>query len=107
MTPPTWLDAHGPRRPRGWPAGPVAAMSRSFGQMVNIVDHDTDTEDRSACSLGRSARRRGISQTALAKEGTGERAYVFRLEAGGSDPTVGVLQRLAKALGVPVTALLE
>jgi transcriptional regulator with XRE-family HTH domain len=35
------------------------------------------------------------------------RAYVFRLEAGGSDPTVGVLQRLAKALGVPVAALLE
>jgi transcriptional regulator with XRE-family HTH domain len=29
------------------------------------------------------------------------------LEAGRSDATVGMLQRLAKALGVPVTALLE
>jgi transcriptional regulator with XRE-family HTH domain len=35
------------------------------------------------------------------------REYVNKLEAGRYDPTVGVLQRLAKALGVPVTALLE
>ena len=50
---------------------------------------------------------KGFSQTALAQKARVSRAYVFRLEAGGSDPTVGVLQRLAKALGVPVTALLE
>jgi XRE family transcriptional regulator, regulator of sulfur utilization len=50
---------------------------------------------------------KGLSQTALARKARVSRAYVFRLEAGGSDPTVGVLQRLAKALGVPVTALLE
>ena len=50
---------------------------------------------------------KGLSQTALAQKARVSRAYVFRLEAGGSDPTVGVLQRLAKALGVPVTALLE
>ena len=35
------------------------------------------------------------------------REYVNRLEAGRYDPTVGVLERLAKALGVPVAALLE
>jgi transcriptional regulator with XRE-family HTH domain len=50
---------------------------------------------------------KGLSQTELAKKARVSRAYVFRLEAGGSDPTVGVLQRLAKALGVPVVALLE
>ena len=50
---------------------------------------------------------KGLSQTALARKARVSRAYVFRLEAGGSDPTVGVLQRLAKALGVPVTKLLE
>jgi transcriptional regulator with XRE-family HTH domain len=49
----------------------------------------------------------GLSQTELVKKARVSRAYVFRLEAGGSDPTVGVLQRLAKALGVPVAALLE
>ena len=50
---------------------------------------------------------KGLSQTELATKARVSRAYVFRLEAGGSDPTVGVLQRLAKALGVPVTAFLE
>jgi transcriptional regulator with XRE-family HTH domain len=32
---------------------------------------------------------------------------VFRLEAGGADPSVGIVQKLAKALGVPITALLS
>jgi transcriptional regulator with XRE-family HTH domain len=50
---------------------------------------------------------KGLSQTELAKKARASRAYVFQLEAGGSDPTVGVLQRLAKALGMPVAALLE
>ena len=34
------------------------------------------------------------------------REYVRKLAAGAQDPTVGVLQKIAKALGVPVTALL-
>jgi len=51
--------------------------------------------------------RKGLNQTALARKARVSRAYVFRLEAGGADPTVGMLQRLAKAVGVPVTALLE
>ena len=32
---------------------------------------------------------RGLSQTELATKARVSRAYVFRLEAGGSDPTVG------------------
>jgi transcriptional regulator with XRE-family HTH domain len=32
---------------------------------------------------------------------------VAKLEAGKSDPTVGMLQRLAKVLGVPAAALLD
>jgi putative transcriptional regulator len=50
---------------------------------------------------------KGMSQAALAKKAKITREYVNKLEAGRYDPTVGVLQRLAKALGVPVTALLE
>ena len=50
---------------------------------------------------------KGMSQAELAKRAKITREYVNRLEAGHYDPTVGVLQRLAKALGVPVTALLE
>ncbi len=50
---------------------------------------------------------KGLSQTALAVKARVSRAYVFRLEAGGSDPTVGTLKKLARVLGVPVTRLLE
>jgi transcriptional regulator with XRE-family HTH domain len=49
----------------------------------------------------------GLSQEALAKRARVTREYVNKLEAGKHDPTMGVLQRLAKALGVPVTELLE
>ena len=57
--------------------------------------------------LKRLREARGLSQYALAKQAKISRVYVAKLEAGRSDPTVGMLQRLAKALGVPVTALLE
>jgi transcriptional regulator with XRE-family HTH domain len=48
-----------------------------------------------------------MSQMALAAAAGISREYVRKLEAGRSDPTVGVLQRLAKALGVPLTTLLK
>ena len=50
---------------------------------------------------------RGMKQDAVAKKAGITREYLSRLEAGRYDPTVGVLQRLAKALKVKVTELLE
>jgi transcriptional regulator with XRE-family HTH domain len=50
---------------------------------------------------------RDMSQTELARKAKISREYVNKLEAGRYDPTVGVLQKLARALGVPVTELLE
>jgi transcriptional regulator with XRE-family HTH domain len=50
---------------------------------------------------------KGLSQEALAKRAKITREYVNKLEAGRHDPTMGKLQALAKALGVPVTELLE
>jgi transcriptional regulator with XRE-family HTH domain len=50
---------------------------------------------------------RGLSQGELAKQARITREYVNKLEAGRYDPTVGVLQRLAKALKVKVAELLE
>ena len=50
---------------------------------------------------------KGLSQEALAKRAKITREYVNKLEAGRYDPTMGTLQALAKALGVPVTELLE
>jgi transcriptional regulator with XRE-family HTH domain len=60
-------------------------------------------------SLRRIRKGKGLSQYALAKATKPQvsREYIRKLEAGGSDPTVGMLQRLAKALGVPVTEFLE
>ena len=48
-----------------------------------------------------------VSQGAVAKKARISREYLNRLERGRYDPTVGVLRRLARALGVPVRALLE
>jgi transcriptional regulator with XRE-family HTH domain len=58
-------------------------------------------------TLRRVRQAKGLSQTALAKRARLSRVYVNNLEAGKYYPTLGVLKRLAKALGVPVTALLE
>ena len=48
-----------------------------------------------------------MSQQALAAKAEISRGYLARLEAAEQDPTLGVLECLAKVLGVPVTALLE
>ena len=53
----------------------------------------------------RAAKR--LSQAALAKRARLSREYVLRLEAGQQDPSLSTLTALAKALGVPVTALLS
>jgi transcriptional regulator with XRE-family HTH domain len=58
-------------------------------------------------ALKRVREAKGLSQEALARKANITREYVNKLEAGRYDPTVGVLKRLAKALGVPVTELLE
>jgi transcriptional regulator with XRE-family HTH domain len=49
-----------------------------------------------------------MTQQALAKRAKVARSYLAKLEAGHSkNPSLAVLQRLAKALGVPVTDLLS
>jgi transcriptional regulator with XRE-family HTH domain len=50
----------------------------------------------------------GLTQIALAKKAKVSQAYVASIEAGlKKNPSLAVLQRLAKALGVPVTELLK
>jgi transcriptional regulator with XRE-family HTH domain len=51
--------------------------------------------------------RKGITQTALAKRAGISRGYLVRLEAAQQDPTLGTLEKLAKALKVKVSALLD
>lgn len=49
---------------------------------------------------------KGMSQTILAEKAHISREHLSRLESGRYDPSVGVVQRLAKALGVSLTELL-
>jgi transcriptional regulator with XRE-family HTH domain len=48
-----------------------------------------------------------MSQATLAKRAQLTRVYITRLESGQQDPSLSTINALAKALGVPVTALLE
>jgi transcriptional regulator with XRE-family HTH domain len=51
---------------------------------------------------------KGLTQAELAKKAHVTRPYITMLENGvRKAPSLPMLQRLAKALGVPVTALLE
>jgi transcriptional regulator with XRE-family HTH domain len=51
---------------------------------------------------------KGLTQVDLAKRASITQSYLAELERGGKkNPSLVVLKRLAKALGVPVTALLE
>ena len=50
--------------------------------------------------------RRGLTQAALARKINGHVMTISRLERGANTPSIRLLQRLAKALDVPITALL-
>ena len=51
---------------------------------------------------------RGLTQEDLAKRARVSQPYLSQIEAGTKkNPGVRIIQRLAKALGVPVTELLE
>lgn len=50
--------------------------------------------------------KRGLSQEALAVDAGVDRSYVGRIERGVENPTAETLERLARALEVPVADLL-
>ncbi|AVX21635.1 Helix-turn-helix [Carboxydocella sporoproducens DSM 16521] len=49
----------------------------------------------------------GLSQTRLAELSGVSQAYISELEAGCKQPTLTILDKLAKALGVSVAELLD
>ena len=51
--------------------------------------------------------RKGLSQAAVADEAGIAREHLTRLEAGHYDPSVGTLEKIAKALGVSLLTLLR
>lgn len=60
-----------------------------------------------AVKLKRLRKNRGMTQEALARKAKISLGYVARLEIGRHDPKLGTLQKIAKALGVPMSQLLE
>jgi transcriptional regulator with XRE-family HTH domain len=50
---------------------------------------------------------RGLSQVALAERAGIARSYLARLELGQQDPTLAVLEKVAKALRVKPSRLIE
>ena len=80
-------------RTGGWPAEPGAT------EVYDVT--------RLAYQLGRRVRelreQHGLSQTALAKRAGMTQPAVARFEAGGTVPTLPVLERLARALEAELT----
>ena len=57
--------------------------------------------------LKRLRAERQMSQADVAKRSGVSREYIARLEVGQQDPTLGTMQKLAKALKVTVGELVE
>ena len=58
-------------------------------------------------TIKRLRRERGLTQQQLAVKAGVSLGYLSRLEVDMHDPRLSTLRKLAKALGVPVTELLE
>src|SRR5437867_2333715 len=62
---------------------------------------------RTATKIKTIREEREMSQAAVAKRAGISRGYLLRLEAAQQDPTRDTLEKLAKALGVPLEHLLS
>ncbi len=66
-----------------------------------------DIRQRVGLNVKRYRKERGLSQEGLAFECGVHRTYVSGVERGVRNPTVLVLERIAKALDVPPSCLLD
>jgi transcriptional regulator with XRE-family HTH domain len=66
-----------------------------------------DVRRRVAQNLKRLRKERELSQEELAFDANLHRTYISGVERGVRNPTVIVLERIAAALGVPASRLLE
>jgi len=63
--------------------------------------------ERFAVRLKKLRESKGLTQAALAERARISRAYLARLEMGLHDPHLSRLRKLAKALGVKVSTLVD
>lgn len=60
-----------------------------------------------AAAVKRHRKRRGISQEKLAESAAVHRTYVGLIERGERTPTIDVAERIAKAFGLSLSALIK
>lgn len=63
--------------------------------------------ERMATRIKALREQRGMTQEQLAEKAGVSRTYLARLETARQDPTLSTLEKLAKALGVKATRLIE
>lgn len=66
-----------------------------------------DVRGRLASNLQKFRRAKGLSQEAFADEAGIHRTYISDIERGARNPTIEVVDRLARALGVKMGDLLD
>lgn len=66
-----------------------------------------DVRQRLALNLRKLRQTTGLSQEAFADEAGLHRTYISDLERGARNPTITVVDKIAKALGVPIGRLLD
>lgn len=66
-----------------------------------------DIRQRLAKNLRRLREAKGLSQEAFAHEAGIHRTYISDLERGARNPTIAVVEKLAEALDVRVSQLLD
>lgn len=66
-----------------------------------------DIQKRVAWNLRRLRVERGLSQEALAVDAEIDRTYVSKVERMMENPTIVILDRVARALGVDITELFK
>jgi len=66
-----------------------------------------DVRQRLARNLRKLRQAKGVSQEAFADEAGLHRTYISDLERGSRNPTITVVEKIARALEVPIGKLLD
>src|SRR5215813_8142085 len=89
---------------------PAAAAAAGAGPLATELGEHTEPTADLTSVVGRNLRRlrleRGLSLEALAKQSGVSRAMLGQIELGQSAPTINVLWRIARGLGVTFSALI-
>jgi DNA-binding XRE family transcriptional regulator len=85
-----------------------ASEVNSQAIVTTYLQRDNMSPQRIGGVLKRLREQKGLSQYALAKKSGVAQGYISEMEAGAKkNPGIETLRKIAKALGIPVTELLE